>query len=266
MSRRRSSNQRKSKNNVYDNNTQNQNNQINPPEKNNFSIFDLKRINPLTKNQKTLFEKYNECSDSSFFLHGSPGTGKSFMALYLSLCDILSEKTEFNKLIIIRSTVPSRDIGFLPGKQNDKISVYETPYYKLFDDMFKFNKSYENLKKREIVQFLPTSFLRGQTFDNSIILVDESQNFSFGELSTTISRCGNNSKMFICGDLFQNDLIRQRNENSGFSDIFNIVSMMNEFEIIRFTSDDIVRSGFVKSFIVAQEKYAKSLSDRTLEM
>lgn len=210
-------------------------------------------IQPLTKNQTILFDAYD--LDKHLFVYGCAGTGKTFCALYLALKDVLSEITPYDKVVIVRSLVATREIGFLPGDHEDKSSLYQIPYKNMVKYMFECNTDaefemlYGNLKQQESIKFWSTSFIRGTTLDNSIIIVDECQNLNFHELDSIITRVGDNSKIMFCGDASQSDLTKT-NERNGILDFMKIIQRMPEFEMIEFGIEDIVRSGLVKSYIV----------------
>ena len=210
-------------------------------------------IQPLTKNQTILFDAYD--LDKHLFVYGCAGTGKTFCALYLALKDVLNELTPYDKVVIVRSLVATREIGFLPGDHEDKSSLYQIPYKNMVRYMFELNSDaefemlYVNLKAQESIKFWSTSFLRGTTLDNSIIIVDECQNLNFHELDSIITRVGDNSKIMFCGDATQSDLTKN-NERDGILNFMKIIQRMPEFESIEFGIDDIVRSGLVKSYIV----------------
>ena len=210
-------------------------------------------IQPLTKNQTILFDAYD--LDKHLFVYGCAGTGKTLCALYLALKDVLNELTPYDKVVIVRSLVATREIGFLPGDHEDKSSLYQIPYKNMVRYMFELNSDaefemlYGNLKAQESIKFWSTSFLRGTTLDNSIIIVDECQNLNFHELDSIITRVGDNSKIMFCGDATQSDLTKN-NERDGILNFMKIIKRMPEFESIEFGIDDIVRSGLVKSYIV----------------
>jgi phosphate starvation-inducible PhoH-like protein len=210
-------------------------------------------INPVTQNQEKLFNAYD--SDKHLFVYGCAGTGKTFCALYLALKDVLSEITPYQKIVIVRSLVATREIGFLPGDHEDKSSLYQIPYKNMVKYMFEmptdaeFEMLYGNLKQQETITFWSTSFIRGTTLDNSIIIVDECQNLNFHELDSIITRVGDNSRIMFCGDATQTDLTKT-NEKDGILNFMKIIQRMPEFESIEFGVDDIVRSGLVKSYIV----------------
>ena len=200
----------------------------------------LQEIEPLTKNQLAAFE-----SNNNLVLHGLAGTGKTFISSYLAYDDI--EKGFADTLIIIRSAVPTRDIGFLPGSEKEKSAVYEEPYKDVATHLFDRGDAYEIMKQKNIVQFMTTSFIRGITLRNACIIVDECQNMSFHELDSIITRVGENCRIMFCGDFRQSDL--KRNELLSW---LKVLERMEEFDFIEFGVDDIVRSEFVKKYIIAK--------------
>ena len=215
----------------------------------------LNKIEPITDNQKTLFENYKE--GKNIFAYGAAGTGKTFVALYLALKDILDPHTPYNQLYIVRSLVSTREIGFLPGDHEDKSFLYQIPYKNMVKYMFElpsaadFEMLYGNLKAQETISFWSTSFIRGTTFDRAIIIVDEFQNLNFHELDSIMTRVGENTKIMFCGDATQTDLIKQ-NERNGIVDFMRVLRLMSSIDIIEFGVEDIVRSGLVKEFILAK--------------
>ena len=217
-------------------------------------IDDLKTFSPLTQNQKLFFDAYKR-GDYFVALHGVAGTGKTFCALYLALKDVLNDITPYQKIVIVRSLVATREIGFLPGDHDDKSALYQIPYKNMVKYMFEmptdaeFEMLYGNLKQQETITFWSTSFIRGTTLDNSIIIVDECQNLNFHELDSIITRVGDNSRIMFCGDATQSDLTKT-NERNGIMDFMKIIQRMPEFDLIEFGIEDIVRSGLVKSYIV----------------
>ncbi len=212
-------------------------------------------IKPITPTQEKVFDAWK--NNKHMFLFGAAGTGKSFITMYLALRDILDESTPYNKLYIVRSLVPTREIGFLPGDHEDKANLYQIPYKNMVRYMFEmpdeasFNMLYGNLKAQETISFWSTSFIRGTTIDNSIVLVDESENLNFHELDSIITRLGVNSKIVFAGDAAQTDLTKA-NEKTGIMDFKKILNDMDEFESIQFGIDDIVRSGLVKSYLISK--------------
>jgi phosphate starvation-inducible protein PhoH len=213
---------------------------------NNLSI---KKIQPLTKNQEVLFESYNK--NQHVVGIGSAGTGKSFLSLYLMLNDILNHK-QYDKIKILRNCVPSRQQGFLPGNEKEKMKVYETPYMDMVGDLFGRSDAYEVLKKKDVIEFVSTSYIRGTTWNDTLVIVDEFQNMDFGELVSIITRVGTNSRIAFLGDCEQNDLYRYAKDTSGFVPFLQILNMMPSFDIIEFTIDDIVRSSLVKEFLLTK--------------
>ena len=216
----------------------------------------LLNIEPLTDNQTVMFDAYK--AGKNLFAYGCAGTGKTFVALYLALKDVLNEYTPHEKVYLVRSLVATREIGFLPGTHEDKASLYQIPYKNMVKYMFEmpddnsFEMLYENLKAQETVSFWSTSFLRGTTLDNSIVIIDECQNLNFHELDSIITRCGQDTKIIFCGDARQSDL-QKSNERTGIIDFMKIIQSMEEdFQMIEFGIEDIVRSGLVKNYLIAK--------------
>ncbi len=209
--------------------------------------FELRKISPLTPNQERTFNAYN--NGYNLILHGYAGTGKSYISLYLALKEILSGSLIYDKIVIVRSVVPSRDIGFLPGSIKEKIKVYEEPYKEICDELFGRVDGYDVLKMKQLIEFTTTSFLRGTTFNNAIVIVDELQNMTFPELDTVMTRMGEHSKVIFCGDFRQTDLTKEA-EKSGIKHFINITKKMSRFEYVEFEKQDIVRSGLVKDYII----------------
>ena len=217
----------------------------------------LVTIKPITDNQKQVFATWKKGQNQ--FLFGSAGTGKTFISLYLALNDIFDLKKPHERVILVRSLIPTREIGFLPGDEEDKAALYQVPYQNMVQFMFEmpnelaFNVLYDKLKGQGSLFFLSTSFLRGLTFDNSIIIVDECQNLNFHELDTIITRGGQDSKIVFCGDFDQTDL-QKTNEKNGLHDFLRILEEMEEFNCTEFTIGDIVRSGFVRNYLINKTK------------
>ena len=215
----------------------------------------LKDVEPLTENQKRFFESYKE--DKNVVAYGVAGTGKTFIALYNALLDVLDVKSPYEKIYVVRSLVSTREIGFLPGDHEDKSWLYQIPYKHMVKYMFQmqddaaFEMLYSNLKAQGTIDFWSTSFIRGTTFDNAILLVDEFQNLNFHELDSMITRVGENCKIMFCGDASQTDLVKQ-NERTGIVDFIRILRNMSSFDIIEFNAEDICRSGLVKEYIIAK--------------
>ncbi len=231
-----------------------------------FTAKDLISIVPKTENQKKFFNSYpdsykenvssSEIEDryKNFLLLGSAGTGKTFIALANALQEVISQKSK-EKIVIIRSVVETRPRGFLPGSEEDKEKPFELPYIGICDELINYQwRNYERLKKVGIIEFETTSNLRGTTMNDCVIIVDECQNMNFHELDTVATRVGKNSRIIFCGDYAQTDLLHNKNDTSGLPEFLNIVKHMKSFELIEFTEDDIVRSGFVKEYIKAKNR------------
>ncbi len=212
-------------------------------------------VEPLTENQKRLFDSYT--AGKHLVAYGCAGTGKTFITLYNALCEVLDTSTAYEKIYIVRSLVSTREIGFLPGDHEDKSFLYQIPYKNMVKYMFSmpsdadFEMLYGNLKNQETIGFWSTSFLRGTTFDNAIIIVDEFQNLNFHELDSIITRVGENTKIMFCGDATQSDLVKT-NERNGIIDFMKILRNMSSVDIVEFGIEDIVRSGLVKEYILTK--------------
>ena len=212
-------------------------------------------IDPLTENQKRLFESY--AAQKHLIAYGCAGTGKTFITLYNALRDVLDERTPYERIYLVRSLVATREIGFLPGTHDDKADIYQIPYKNMVKYMFQmpsdadFEMLYGNLKAQETIKFWSTSFLRGTTLDNAIVIVDEFQNLNFHELDSIITRVGENTRICFCGDASQSDL-QKTNERNGIVDFMSVLRKMPSFDIIEFGVEDIVRSGLVKEYIIAK--------------
>lgn len=213
--------------------------------------FNLKRIEPLTDNQKLSFDAYNQ--NKNLMLHGIAGTGKSFISLYLALNQVLNDNSQYRKIVIVRSVVPTRDMGFLPGNNKEKAKVYEAPYYAICTELFGRSDAYEYLKNRNIIDFISTSFIRGITLNDSIVIVDEIANLTGHELDSVITRIGKNCKIIFCGDFRQSDFTKDQEKN-GLMDFMRVIKRMKSFEFVDFQKEDIVRSSMVKSYIIEKDK------------
>ncbi len=218
------------------------------------STMGLKPIQPKTDNQAKAF---NSFKNKNLLMHGLPGTGKTFIALYLALKALTNK--EINQIIIVRSAVTTRDIGHMPGNAAEKMKNFESPYYSLVNKLYGRGDAYDILKQKKQIVFMPTTFIRGVEFNDSIVIVDEAQNMSDHELHSVITRLGDNSKMIICGDVRQDDLSSERyKEFSGLAKIMKILRTMNSINTVEFTEDDIVRGGFMKDYIIARDKFERS--------
>ena len=217
----------------------------------------MRKIEPLTENQEELFRCYK--LDQNLVAYGCAGTGKTFITLYNALKDVLDERTPYEKIYIVRSLVATREIGFLPGDHEDKSSLYQIPYKNMVKYMFEmpddsaFEMLYGNLKTQGTISFWSTSFIRGTTLDNCIIIVDEFQNLNFHELDSIITRVGEDSKIMFCGDATQSDLVKTAEKN-GIIDFMRILNVMPSIDVIEFGVEDIVRSGLCKEYLIAKSE------------
>jgi phosphate starvation-inducible protein PhoH len=217
----------------------------------NFGI--QKTVRPMTDNQRIAFESWDD--GYNLMLHGIAGTGKTFLGLYFAIKEVTKANSKYKKVFIVRSTVPGRDQGFLPGSQKQKEAVYEEPYYDIATKLFGRGDAYQILKQKQLVQFVSTSYLRGCTFEDCIIVVDEVQNMSDQELHTVMTRVGENSRIIFCGDVKQDDLTSERKkEVSGLRNFMRVINNMREFDFVEFQIADIVRSRLVKSYIIERDR------------
>ena len=215
----------------------------------------MTEIKPLTDNQTVAFDEYKK--GKNLLLHGAAGTGKTFIMLYLALQEVLDDTSPYEKIYIVRSLVPTREIGFLPGDHEDKSYLYQIPYKNMVRYMFgmpddnSFEMLYDNLRTQGTIDFWSTSFIRGTTLDSAIVIVDEFSNLNYHELDSIITRVGEDSKILFCGDITQTDLTREH-EKSKISDFIQILQEMKDFACIEFGIDDIVRSGLVKQYLITK--------------
>lgn len=223
--------------------------------------LNIRPIRPMTENQGKIFDAFYD--DKNLFINGSAGTGKTFVSLFLALNELQDQTLDdmtYHNITIVRSAVPSREVGFLPGDLNEKLAVYEHPYRIIVDHLFESDGTYDALKRQEYINFVSTSYMRGLTIDNSIVIVDESENLQFKELNTVMTRMGQNSKIIFCGDFFQSDL-KGSNERNGMKTFMKIVTNMYQFEHIEMNESDIVRSQLIKDYIM---KMNEILSGRNI--
>ena len=221
---------------------------VNTADKNN---RELRNIVPLTDNQQKTFTEYSK--NKNLVLHGMAGTGKTFCALYLALKEVLDPKSDQRKVFIVRSAVPTRDVGFLPGSLKEKIKQYENPYRSICSHIFSRGDAYDVLKGKDLVEFMSTSFVRGDTYDDCTLIVDEMQNLSFHELDSVITRAGEGTKVIFSGDFKQSDLANSR-DRQGLQDFLKILKNMRSFSRIEFGVQDVVRSGLVKEYLITKDK------------
>lgn len=216
-------------------------------------LDDLITISPKTAKQKEFFDAY-KAGDYFMCLHGVAGTGKSYIALYKAIEEVMDKSNPYQKVVIVRSSVQSRDMGYLPGDANEKMEQFIQPYRQITADLFKRKDAWDRLVEQGYIEFVSTSFIRGTTFTNAVLLVDEFQNMNFEELDTIITRVGHTSKIVFCGDVRQTDL-RKKDDKTGLPKFLAIADRMKEFSRFEFTVDDIVRSSLVKNYIIAKTHY-----------
>lgn len=215
--------------------------------------LNLKDIGPITDNQIKTFHAYDK--GDNLFLHGCAGTGKTFISMYLALKEVADKSSRRRKVVIIRTAQSSKDIGFLPGDEKRKLEVYEAAYRAICSELYHRDDAYDILKNKGIIEFHSTSFLRGTTIDDAVIIIDEAQNCRYQEIRTVLTRTGDHSRIVICGDTKQDDLTSERyKEISGLSNVMRVFRCMNHMTTVEFEINDIVRSGFVRDFIIAENQ------------
>lgn len=224
---------------------------IEGPQRKRWNIADLRTIKPKTPAQNILFRSFFD--NNNVLAHGSAGSGKTFIAMYLAFNELLSNHPQYDNVIIVRTAVPTREIGFTPGTEEEKMAVYEQPYKDILHELFGRASTYEDMKRAGVVKFTSTSFIRGVTWDNAIVIFDEAQNANWEEVNTVLTRIGENSRLIVCGDAKQDDLIYKKNDKSGIHTLIKVAERMESFDLVNFTQRDIVRSKFVKDFIIACE-------------
>jgi len=220
----------------------------NKPQK--LKIDNLRQIEPITDNQNIAFNDWKK--GNHLILNGSAGTGKTFMGIYLALEQVLDKSTPYDQVIVIRSIVPTRDIGFLPGDEEEKKEAYTGPYKSICTELFDDSTAWLKLTNFDTVQFMSTSFIRGVTLSNAIVVVDEMQNLNGHELDSVITRLGSDCRMIMCGDYYQSDFHRQ-GDREGITKFLSIVEKLNRFSVVEFGWQDIVRSGIVRDYIMTKE-------------
>jgi len=217
--------------------------------------FNMRKIDPLTATQEEFFDDYNRGFNIAAV--GTAGTGKTMCAMYLGLKDVISN-LDYEKVIIVRSAVQTREQGFVPGTKQQKEAVFTVPYADIAKDLFQRGDAWDILRQKNMVEFTTSSFIRGLTFDNSIIIVDECQSMTYHELDSIITRVGECSKIIFCGDTRQDDLANTRHklDVSGLPEFLNVLDKVPSFRVVQFGINDIVRSGLVKEYILAKEGFA----------
>lgn len=221
------------------------------PKRKTWTQHDLKAVKPLTPNQNIMFDEFSR--GQHVVANGSAGTGKTFLACYLALNELLDPDTQYERIIIVRSAVPTRDVGFMPGTLEEKVALYELPYRDIFADLLRRRNSYQDMKDAGLVEFCTTSYVRGLTWDNALIIIDECQSATFHEINSVMTRIGKHSRIIIAGDIPQTDL-RKKGETSGFDQLVAVAKYMKMFSVINFSHMDIVRSDFVRSWIINCDK------------
>ena len=217
-------------------------------------IDHLITVEPLTTSQEVVFRAWDE--ENHLVLTGAAGSGKTFSAMYLALEDVLDPGEPQSKIVICRSAVPTREIGFLPGSLEEKLDAYTAPYRQICTHLFEDKEAWDKLCRTQTIEFVSTSHLRGTTFDDAVIIIDEMQNLTFHELDSIITRVGTNCRVIFCGDYYQTDFVKDK-DREGMNLFMEIIEHLNKFTVVEFTWTDIVRSGFVRDYIMTKEMLMK---------
>jgi phosphate starvation-inducible protein PhoH and related proteins len=222
------------------------------PIKKHWTVHDLNHIKPKTQAQHQMCDLWEQ--GQNIVAHGTAGSGKSFLAMYLCLRELFQHGSEYEKIIVVRSTVQTRNQGFLPGDETMKAEAFERPYKDIVDELVHYRNTYKHMKDAGKIEFASTSFIRGVSWNNCLIIVDEIQNENWQELNTVMTRVGTGSRVIVCGDIKQSDLVHNKNDVTGLPMFMRVVERHPSFSTVQFTRDDIVRSGFVKKWIIACEE------------
>lgn len=223
---------------------------VNPVKPRKLDAGHLVTVDPMTQGQEIVFESYK--SGSHLVLSGSAGTGKTFCALYLALEEVLDKSNNMESVVICRSIVPTREIGFLPGSLEEKLEAYTAPYVSICTELFEDKEAYSKLSENGQIQFISTSHIRGTTINDAVVIVDEMQNLTFHELDSIITRVGHNCKIIFCGDYYQSDFVKE-GDKRGIMKFMGILELMKNFTTVEFTWADIVRSDFVRDYIMTKD-------------
>ena len=227
--------------------------------KKNWRYEDIKwHVKPITPLHEDTFRAFFESDYKSLAITGQAGTGKTLIGTYLALNELLRKDSPIDTFIIVRSIVQTRDMGFLPGDLDEKMEPYEAPYRDIFHKIFERPTAYNHMKNSKnggAVVFVPTSFVRGVTWDNSIILLDETQNMTMHEIDSVLTRVGENSRVIMVGDREGQDDLKSKREVSGFDRAFEIAKTMGEFSTFEYGDAECVRSGFVRSWGIAKRQF-----------
>ena len=216
----------------------------------NKELLKVRHIEPMTWAQSDMIEGY--ARGANVVATGSAGTGKSFIASYLALNSLFSKDVE--KVVVVRSAVPTRDMGHLPGTLQEKSEVFTIPYKQIFNDLCENGTAWDILTKKNMVEFITTSYVRGITLENAVVIIDEFQSMTAHELYSVLTRAGKGTRIIVCGDTKQTDLDGRR-EKSSYDWFVNVVAKMPQwFHHTNFIQNDIVRSEFVKALIIAVEE------------
>jgi phosphate starvation-inducible PhoH-like protein len=201
-------------------------------------------------------ERYLETIDDNIvtFGIGPAGTGKTYLAMFQALTYHWDKKsTDIKRIILTRPIVEAGErLGFLPGLLEDKMDPYMRPLYDSLYEMVGIQDGKSKVTNGSI-EIAPIAFMRGRTFKDAFVILDEAQNCTYEQLKMVLTRLGENTKLVISGDMSQSDL----NGKSGLGRMVDAVEGTNNVGVTRFGSQDVVRSEIVRDILTSIEKYER---------
>ena len=211
-----------------------------------------KSIIPRSEKQK---EYVRALRQSEIIISAGPaGTGKTFLAVAVGLTMLLEKKIE--RIILSRPAVEAGErLGFLPGDMKEKVDPYLRPLYDSLYDLFHFEKIQRMIEIGDI-EIAPLAFMRGRTFNNAFVIVDEAQNTTSVQMKMVLTRLGEGSRMVINGDLSQVDL--PAGQMSGLQESQKILTKINDIKIVTLEAEDVIRHPIVAKIIKAYDQKIKN--------
>lgn len=207
----------------------------------------VEKVVPMNETQRQMIFAFSQ--GLNIVAYGSAGTGKSYVGCALALEKLFKRQSE--KIVIVRSAVSSRSLGFLPGNLDEKADPYKAPYKQIINRLCGNGTAWDILIKKEMIEFITSSYVRGITIDNATVIVDEFQNCNQNEAMSILTRVGENCQVILLGDTKQTDL---KKDESCFDWVMSVAQRMPRwFDLVHFYPKDIVRSGFCKDLIIAIE-------------
>jgi len=210
----------------------------------------LKKIVPRNENQAAYLDAVE--NNSIVITSGPAGTGKTYLAVYEALGHLWSKQVK--RIIIARPAVEAggEKLGFLPGDIQEKLNPYLRPIFDSLHSIASVEIVNEKLEK-DYIEIAPLAFMRGRTFDDCFVIIDEAQNATFDQLVMAVTRVGENCKMVINGDPYQSDLAKGR--LGGLGALQEVLQEVDDVAVINFQTEDVVRSEIVINILRALDKY-----------